>query len=107
MIELAVLIAFAVLFLNATTWEGQIFDEVANWLDTKLPEWISKPLYGCPICQTFWWGGAMCVFYKWYDISGTRKEIFEIVLIVFCAAGINAFIVNLNNHIKDIGKSDE
>jgi hypothetical protein len=38
MIELSVLIAFGVLFLNATTWEGMIFDEVANYLDTKLPE---------------------------------------------------------------------
>jgi hypothetical protein len=95
MIELSVLIAFAVLFINATTWEGMIFDEVANYLDTKLPEWISKPLYGCPICQSFWWGSAFYVFYR-----GVEKEM---LIVVFAAAGINAFIINLNKHIKEAG----
>ena len=99
MIELAVLIAFAVLFLNATTWEGMIFEDVANWLDTKLPEWISKPLYGCPICMAVWYGSFFYILY-----SGLDKWI---VIVVFAAAGINAFIVNLNNHIKDIGKIEE
>ena len=92
MIELSILIAFAVLFLNATTWEGQIFEDVANWLDTKLPEWISKPLYGCPICMSFWYGSAFYLFYNGYDKW--------ILIVVFAAAGINAAIVNLNNHIK-------
>ena len=105
MIELAVLITFAVLFLNATTWEGQIFEDVANWLDTKLPEAISKPLYGCPICMSFWYGFAAMIVLKGTDVI--EYSLFVSTLIVFAAAGINAFIVNLNNHIKDIGKSDE
>jgi len=105
MIELAVLIAFAVLFLNATTWEGQIFEDVANWLDTKLPEWISKPLYGCPICSSFWYGFAAMITLT--AIGKSEYNWFQTILIVFCAAGINAFIVNLNNHIKKAGQGDE
>jgi hypothetical protein len=99
MIELSILIAFAVLFLNATTWEGMIFEDVANWLDTKLPEWVSKPLYGCPICASFWYGSVAYLFYNGYDKG--------LIIVVFAAAGINAFIINLNKHIKEAGTSDE
>jgi len=99
MIELSILIAFAVLFLNATTWEGQIFEDVANWLDTKLPEWIIKPLYGCPICMSFWYGSAMYILYHGLDKW--------ILIVVFCAAGINAFIVNLNNYIQKAGTKED
>ena len=93
MIELSVLIAFSVLFIHTTTNEGHIFEDVANWLDTKLPDWIIKPLYGCPICMSFWWGSAFYILYKGIDIW--------MLIVVFCAAGINAAIVNLNNSIKD------
>ena len=93
MIELSILIAFSVLFINSTTWEGMIFEDVANYLDTKLPEWITKPLYGCPICQTFWWGSAFYILYHGWDK--------ELLIVVFCAAGINAAIANLNKHISE------
>ena len=96
MIELSVLIAFAVLFIHTTTNEGHIFEDVANWLDTKLPEWIIKPLYGCPICMSFWYGSVFYLFYNGFDNW--------IIIVVFCAAGINAAIVNLNNSIT---KDDE
>lgn len=92
MIELSILIAFAVLFLNATTWEGMIFEDWANKSDENIPEWLSKPLYGCPICMSFWYGTLFYILFKGFEI--------EMVLVVFAAAGINAFIVNLNNHIK-------
>ena len=93
MIGLAVLIAFACLFINATTWEGMIFEDVANYLDTKLPEWISKPLYGCPICLSFWYGSLFYIIYEGVKI--------EMLIVVFAAAGMNAAIINMNNHIKD------
>ena len=96
MIELSILIAFAVLFIHTTTNEGHIFDDVANWLDTKLPEWIIKPLYGCPICMSFWYGSVFYLIYNGFDNW--------IIIVVFAAAGINAAIVNLNNSIT---KDDE
>ncbi len=92
MIGLSVLIAFAVLFINSTTWEGMVFSDVANTLDTKLPEWLSKPLYGCPICMSFWYGSLFYILYNGFDKW--------LIIVVFAAAGINAFIANLNNAIK-------
>ena len=99
MIELSILIAFAVLFIHTTTNEGHIFEDVANWLDTKLPDWIIKPLYGCPICMSFWYGSVFYILYH-----GLDKWIF---LVVFCAAGINAAIVNLNNTISDLQRDTQ
>jgi len=93
MIELSVLITFAVLFINSTTWEGMIFEDVANYLDTKLPEWVSKPLYGCPICMSIWWGSAFYLLYEGWNI--------EMLIVVFAAAGMNAAIANLNKHIDE------
>jgi len=90
MIEMTILIAFACLFINATTWQGMIFEDVANWLDTKLPEWISKPLYGCVICMSIWWGGLFYIIYKGVEI--------EMLIVVFAAAGINAAIVQIWKH---------
>jgi hypothetical protein len=94
MIELSILIAFSVLFIHTTTNEGHIFEDVANWLDTKLPDWIIKPLYGCPICMSFWYGSIFYIIYEGVNI--------EMIIVVFCAAGINAAIVNLNNTISDL-----
>ena len=99
MIELSILIAFAVLFIHTTTTEGNIFEDVANFLDTKLPDWIIKPLYGCPICMSFWYGSVFYIFY-----NGLDKWI---VLVVFCAAGINAALVNLNNTISDLQRDTQ
>ena len=99
MIELSILIAFAVLFIHTTTTEGHIFEDVANWLDTKLPDWIIKPLYGCPICMSFWYGSAMYILYHGFDKW--------IILVVFCAAGINAALVNLNNTISDLRRDTQ
>lgn len=99
MIELSILIAFAVLFIHTTTNEGHIFEDVANFLDTKLPDWIIKPLYGCPICMSFWYGSFAYIIYNGFDKW--------IVLVVFCAAGINAAIVNLNNTISDLHRDTQ
>jgi hypothetical protein len=93
MIELAVLIAFAVLFINSTTWEGMIFEDVANYLDTKLPEWLSKPLYACPICMSFWYGSIMYLIYHGFDKW--------FIIVVFAAAGINAFLIMIKLKIGD------
>lgn len=87
MIELALLIAYAVFFMHVTTWEGHIFEEVGNLLDMKLPEWIAKPLYACPICMSFWWGVAAMALMR---VTGVHHfNIVQVILVVFAAGGIN------------------
>jgi hypothetical protein len=84
--ETSLLISFTVLFIHATTWEGQIWEDVGNWLDRKLPEWLSKPLYGCPICMSFWYGGIILFLLGWqFNVT--------FVLTVFAAGGISVINV--------------
>lgn len=79
----------------ATFWPEQIFHGVGEWLKERLPEYITKPLFECPICNAFWvgtlryWIFGGDVWYDWLTIS-------------VCAVGWNAVIVNLINKIQDI-----
>ncbi len=50
----ALIISLIVLFLHATTWDGMIFENIKKLIK---PEGnLYKPIYGCPICMTPWWG---------------------------------------------------
>lgn len=50
----ALKIALIILAGHSFTWDGQIFDGIKRLIN---PDWkISKPIYGCPICMTPWWG---------------------------------------------------
>jgi len=53
--ENSLIISLIVLFLHATTWEGMIFNAVKNVISPD-KGWLYKPIYGCPICMTPWWG---------------------------------------------------
>jgi hypothetical protein len=87
MIELAFIIAYAVLFVHVTFWEEHIFEEVGNWLDMKLPEWLQKPLYGCPICMSFWYGFIAML------ILNPELNFWQRAATVFAAGGINVINV--------------
>lgn len=87
MIEHAIIIAFATLFLHACTWEGMIFGFIPaitwNWA-----EWIKKPLYDCPICMSFWWGGMILL------LLGNSFSI-EFFITLLAAGGINVLLVSI------------
>lgn len=69
-------------------WEGMLFEKTGNYLDEKLPEYLSKPLYGCYICACFWYGSAI----YWLFLGSDWKEYF---LTVFASMGLNAAISKL------------
>jgi hypothetical protein len=87
----SLLISYAVLFIHATTWEGQIWEDVGNWLDRKLPEWLSKPLYGCPICMSFWWGFVIVCLLQGFKVAYYNG--IENSIIVFAAGGVSVINV--------------
>lgn len=58
-------IALIILFLHSCTWEGMIFNGIKYVVS---PEgWLYKPLYGCPICMTPWWGTL--IYWIFFHIS--------------------------------------
>lgn len=86
MIENAFIIAMIVLFLNSTTWEGMIFENINKILK---PKWkISSPIYNCPICMTPWWGTL--IYWLFIGISCQ-----DWLFVVGCASGINVISVIL------------
>jgi hypothetical protein len=92
MVMEAFIIAMIVLFIHATTWEGQIM----SWVKKLVNEdsYISKPIYGCPICMTPWWGTATyLILFGW---GGWR----DWLGIIGCASGISVISV-IGIYIKD------
>src|SRR5690349_1773867 len=75
--------------------EGMILERVGRWMDDHLKEWVRKPLYDCPKCNSFWVATAMYwffwgdVWYIWLTIGG-------------CAIGLAGIILSIQNHLEDI-----
>lgn len=65
MIEQIVILTLITFGICSTTWEDMILHKPAQWLESKLPVYITKPLFGCYICATFWWGGLSAYLLDW------------------------------------------
>lgn len=56
MLERIIVIALMTFGYCATFWPGMIFEKLGNKLEQHLPERVTKPLFGCYICATMWFG---------------------------------------------------
>lgn len=87
MITISIIIASIVLFIHACTWEGMIFEGVKKII--KPEGMLYKPIYGCPICMTPWWGSLIYWLFigisipNWILIVGTASgfSVISVVLI--------------------------
>lgn len=99
MIEQIIIIALIVLFVQATTWEGMIFESVGNELERALPDWLYMPLIGCPICMTPWHGTIWFILIATADVGPFSwtgdfvRDFIQVIATVFGAAGVNCFSV--------------
>jgi hypothetical protein len=91
MVAHALVIALIVLFLHSCTWDGEIFEGVKRLI--KPEKKISKPIYGCPICMTPWWGTL--IYWIFFHSS-----VQDWLLTVGAAAGMSVISVVLID-IKD------
>lgn len=48
-----------------TFWEGMIFERVKDWVESKIGEYWTKPLMGCYVCGTFWYGAGFALLLGW------------------------------------------
>lgn len=88
MIEKIAVISLFVFGYCCTFWDGMIFEKIGEWLEARLPEWITKPLFGCFICASFWWGSAL----YWLVWANSMHEWF---ICVVSAMGLNAVLSKL------------
>jgi hypothetical protein len=79
--------------------EGEIFGEVGDWLDKRLPQYISKPLYGCAKCNAFW----VCTLMYWLFWGNTW---YIWLMTAVCSIGINSIIIGFQNRLTDIANYD-
>ena len=103
MIEISFITALIVLFFYECTREGMIFHFVDKSLK-KLPGYLKKPLYDCPICACIWWGPSIVAC----GIIGNVwkvDNIWQLAMIVSGAGGINTVLIYIINQGKQLAKT--
>lgn len=90
-IEQALIIALIVLFVHACSWQGMIFEGIKKVI--KPEGSLYKPIYGCPICMTPYYGTV--IYLLFFNIS-----IADGLLTVAAASGLSVISVLLID-IKD------
>ena len=91
MIEHAFIIAMIVLFIHACSWQGMIFEGIKKLI--KPEGHLYKPIYGCPICMTPYYGTIMYLLFF-------RLSFVDWLLTIGTAAGMSVISVILID-IKD------
>lgn len=66
--------------VNVCFWEGHIFEKIGDRFEDY--KWW-KPLAGCIICMSPWWGASLCLLLGWPVLS------------IVTAMGINTLIVRM------------
>lgn len=96
-IEVSLIISFIILAGHSFTWDGQIFAGLKKLISPSKK--ISKPLYGCPICMTPWWGTLFYII----CFSGLDQDLIEWFVVIATATGFSVIWVMLI-YIKDYCK---
>lgn len=65
--------------------ENMLLVPVANFLTSKLPQWICKPLYECIVCMASFWSIS-------YWFLFVREDWHLLIPFMFIVAGINGII---------------
>jgi len=105
----AFFISLIVLFIHATTWEGMIFEKIKDYI--KPEGMLYKPLYGCPICMTPWWGTLLyLLFWDPYSLEGWFWTIgvasgFSVLWV--CALSLRDWAVMQTNVIEEEIEEEE
>ena len=108
MIINALIISLMVYFIKASTWHGMIWEKPRVFLEKTLPEKISKPLIGCPVCMTPWWGLPIYLIAYYTNITGFEDvRIQTIVYTLFTASGFSTLFLMFNKEYDVAIKEDK
>jgi len=91
MIELLLTIVFCSLYCFGwwiITSDGMILYGVRIWADNNLPEFLYKPLFGCPVCFASVHGGTL-----FYLLTSDYIHLFPAMVII---AGLNYIMSRLS-----------
>lgn len=57
-----------------------IFHKPAEWIESKIGVWAAKPLFGCYVCATIWYGAITCLVLGWNPILAIPAMGFSAVI---------------------------
>lgn len=67
------------------TWKGMLLYKVGKWLQLRLPTYVKKPLFDCPMCMASFWT-LVYWLYKYQSVS------IQTLIMMFIVCGINTLI---------------
>lgn len=89
----------------ACNFEGMIFFNPCRYLERKLPIWIVKPLFYCPICMSSFWSLFYCLV-KWHVDQNILIQIpLTAGIVIFLSHGVSLILAH-NIPVEQKGKLD-
>lgn len=96
MIQFIISLLPASLFIygvNILFQEGHLLEKLGEWMRSKWPNWITKPLYDCSICMASLWGSIAFVAIGYF--FGVHLPLKQFIPYIFCLCGLNTIINKL------------
>jgi hypothetical protein len=91
MITLLIVNALFIVGLHLATGEDMIFNKPALWVESKVPYWMTKPLFNCPTCMA----SVHSIVPYWYMTELSIDNACIYVVYVFALAGLSTILARL------------
>lgn len=96
LIDIALAYSIIVQFIYACFWEGMVLGKVAGWLSDKIPYWMQKPIFDCPICMTPYYSVIFALILHYTGLFSI--PIAANIIVVLLASGFSTIFSTLYNH---------
>lgn len=80
--------------------DNHLLEKQGEWMATNWPEWITKPLFDCQICQSSIWGTVG--FFSIDFLFGVHHNLRLYIPYVFCLCGLNVIIQKLTSKEREV-----
>lgn len=91
MITLLIINSLYIVGLHLATGDEMIFSKPALWIETKIPYWMTKPLFNCTTCMA----SVHSIIPFWYMHDPNPLNCGYYVLYVFALAGLSTILARL------------
>lgn len=97
----AFIIALIIMFIKATFWPGMIFEKVGEFFEKTLGEYWNKPVTGCNICMTPYYGTVFYLLFHYLGVEGFSEISWVNWGLTILVAGGFSTLFNIFNHLWD------
>ena len=80
MIEKIIILSLTTIAICSTTWPGMILNKPADWVESKIGVWLSKPFFSCYVCATIWYSVLICFLLGWNPLLAIPAMGFSAVI---------------------------